>query len=58
MRRLNQVMRHQRGAAVAEYGLIAAFVGAAVAVASLALGSAVTSAVETAPACEDGQARC
>ncbi len=58
MRSIKQVMRHKRGAAVAEYGLIAAFVGAAVAVASLALGSAVTSAVEDSPACDNGQARC
>jgi len=36
----------RRGAAVAEYGLIAAIVGAAVAVASLALGSAVSTAID------------
>ena len=41
------VLKDTRGAALAEYGLIAAIVGAALAVASLALGSAVTSAIET-----------
>lgn len=39
------------GAAVAEYGLIAAVAGVAIAVASLALGSAVTSELANAP-CE------
>lgn len=41
----------ERGAAVAEYGLIAAVVGVAIAVASLALGSAVTSELANEP-CE------
>jgi len=41
----------RRGAAVAEYGLIAAVVGVAIAVASLALGSAVTSELANEP-CE------
>lgn len=40
------LMRDCSGAALAEYGLVAAIVGAAIAVASLALGSAVTSAIE------------
>ena len=40
------VLKDTRGAALAEYGLIAAIVGAALAVASLALGSAVTSAIQ------------
>lgn len=42
---------NRRGAAVAEYGLIAAVVGVAIAVASLALGSAVTSELANEP-CE------
>lgn len=46
MRRLIDVLHDSRGAALAEYGLIAAIVGAAIAVASLALGSAVTSAIQ------------
>jgi Flp pilus assembly pilin Flp len=40
------LLHDRRGAAVAEYGLIAAIVGATIAVASLALGSAVTNAIE------------
>jgi Flp pilus assembly pilin Flp len=46
MRRLYQVLTDDSGAALAEYGLIAAIVGAAIAVGSLALGSAVTSAIQ------------
>ncbi len=46
-----RVLTDRRGAAVAEYGLIAAVVGVAVAVSSLALGSAVTSELANAP-CE------
>lgn len=43
MNLLKRVMTDRRGAAVAEYGLIAAVAGVAIAVASLALGSAVSS---------------
>lgn len=50
--------RNQRGAAVAEYGLIAAILGAAIAVASLALGSAVSTAIEANGVCPSGQASC
>jgi pilus assembly protein Flp/PilA len=46
MRRLWQLLKDDSGAALAEYGLIAAIVGAAIAVGSLALGSAVTSAIQ------------
>lgn len=48
---LKQLFVDRRGAAVAEYGLIAAVVGVAIAVASLALGSAVTSELANEP-CE------
>ena len=50
MSRRKGLLHDRRGAAVAEYGLIAAIVGATIAVASLALGSAVTNAIEPAPA--------
>ena len=46
MSRLRAMLSDTRGAALAEYGLVAAIVGAALAVASLALGSAVTSALQ------------
>ena len=45
MRRFARLLADRRGIALAEYGLIAAIVGAAIAVGSLALGSAVTSAI-------------
>ena len=51
----NRIRRDSRGVAVAEYGLVAAIAGAAIAVASLALGSAVTSSIETAPAVAPAQ---
>ena len=47
-----RLLVNRRGAAVAEYGLIAAVAGMAIAVASLALGSAVTSELVNAPTCE------
>lgn len=58
MTRVRGLTANTQGAAVAEYGLIAAIVGAAIAVASLAVGSAVTNAVQSPPACADGAARC
>ncbi len=51
MRGLKRILVDSRGAAVAEYGLIAAVLGVAIAVASLALGSAVTSELANEP-CE------
>ena len=53
---LARLLRDERGAAVAEYGLIAAVAGVAIAVASLALGSAVTAELQNEP-CAAG-ARC
>ena len=50
MKRPNTLWGNRRGAALAEYGLIAAIVGAGIAVASLALGSAVSNAIATPPA--------
>ena len=46
----------RQGMAIAEYGLIAAIVGAAVAVASITLGSAVTDAIAQRPDCPATQA--
>lgn len=47
-----RLLVNRRGAAVAEYGLIAAVAGMAIAVASLALGSAVTTELVNLPECE------
>lgn len=52
MKVFKHLLADQRGAAVAEYGLIAAVAGVAIAVASLALGSAVTSELANEPLCE------
>ena len=49
MKRLKALLANRRGAALAEYGLIAAIVGAGIAVASLALGSAVSNAITAPP---------
>ena len=51
MKRLDLLKRDRRGVAIAEYGLIVAIVGATIAVASLALGSAVTDSLTAPPAC-------
>ena len=57
MKRLNLLKRDRRGVAIAEYGLIVAIVGATIAVASLALGSAVTDSMTASPGCVT-QTRC
>ena len=44
--------------ALAEYGLLAAIVGATIAVASLAVGSAVSSEISTPTPCQAGAAGC
>lgn len=56
MKRFSQIQSDLRGAAVAQYGLIAAVAGVVVAVAALALGSVMTSvpvasASPSVPAC-------
>ncbi|MCY7399304.1 MAG: Flp family type IVb pilin [Sphingomonas bacterium] len=53
MRLFNHVRSDRRGAAVAEYGLIAAVAGVAIAVASLALGAAMTSELGASPPCAE-----
>ena len=52
MKNFKRIASDRRGTAVAEYGLIAAVVGVAIAVASLALGSAVTAELVNEPSCE------
>lgn len=58
MKKLSSLKRDRRGVAIAEYGLIFAIVGATLAVASLALGSAVSDAITPASACPVGQVTC
>ena len=55
MSHFKRLLADRGGAAVAEYGLIAAVLGVAIAVASLALGSAVTSELANEP-CETSAA--
>ena len=52
MKNFKRIATDRRGTAVAEYGLIAAVVGVAIAVASRALGSAVTAELVNEPSCE------
>ena len=57
MKPLKRIRSDRRGAAVAEYGLIAAVAGVALAVASLAFGSALTNGLPAPAACAQ-EARC
>lgn len=57
MKRTNRIRNDRRGAAVAEYGLIAAVAGVAIAVAALAFGSAVTSELAASTPCVEAS-RC
>ena len=57
MKLFNRIRSDRRGAAVAEYGLIAAVAGVALAVATLAFGSAVTSELSAPAACVEAS-RC
>ena len=58
MTRLFKLLRDERGLALAEYGLVAAIVGATIAVASLSLGTAVSSEIAKPTACQAGSATC
>ena len=51
MKKLLNVLRDDSGAAAAEYALILAIVGAAIAVAALGLGSAVANSMNRASNC-------
>ena len=51
MQRLLNVLRDDSGAAAAEYALILAIVGAAIALAALGLGSAVANSMNRASNC-------
>jgi Flp pilus assembly pilin Flp len=58
VKRLIPLLRDRRGVAIAEYGLIVAIAGATLAVASLALGTAVSDAIAPATTCPAGQISC
>lgn len=51
MKLINRIRTDRRGTAVAQYGLIAAVAGVAIAVAALAFGSAVTSDMTASATC-------
>ncbi len=53
MNRLIHFFKDESGAAAAEYALILAIVGAAIALAALALGSSIANAMNGAKACID-----
>lgn len=55
---LSRLLRDERGMALAEYGLLAAIVGATIAVASLAVGSAVTQEISKPTTCQAGSPGC
>lgn len=58
MTALGKLWRNDRGMALAEYGLLAAIVGATIAVASLAVGSAVTQEISSPTTCQAGSPGC
>ena len=49
--KINRARHDRRGTAVAEYGLIAAVAGVAIAVATLAFGSAVSDGISASATC-------
>ena len=58
MARRFKLLHNDRGLALAEYGLVAAIVGATIAVASLALGTAVSSEIASPTTCQSDAAAC
>ena len=58
MTTLARLLRDERGMALAEYGLLAAIVGATIAVGSLAVGSAVTKEISAPTTCQAGSPGC
>ena len=58
MTKLIKMMKDDSGAAAAEYALILAIVGSAIALAAIALGSAVSGAMNNASSCINTPSGC
>ena len=58
MQLIKTFLSDQTGAAAAEYALILAIVGSAIATAAIALGTSVSGAINTAATCIDDPANC
>ena len=58
MKKLSNMLRDRRGASAAEYALILAIVGGALAIASIALGGEVAEAMNEAASCIETSSDC
>jgi pilus assembly protein Flp/PilA len=58
MKILNQLLRDESGASAAEYALILAIIGSAIALAAIALGSAIATSVNNAANCISDTTSC
>lgn len=58
MKILNQLLRDESGASAAEYALILAIIGSAIALAAIALGSAIATSVNNAADCISDTSTC
>ena len=58
MRKLSYMLRDKRGASAAEYALILAIIGAALALASIALGGEISEAMDEAASCIETSSDC
>ena len=58
MRTLTNMLRDFRGASAAEYALILAIVGAAIAIAAATLSGAITNSMNTTASCIDDTSTC
>ena len=54
MKTFIRMLRDESGASAAEYALILAIIGTGIAIAAIALGSAISSAMDSASQCVDG----
>ena len=54
MKNFIRMLKDQSGASAAEYALILAIIGTGIAIAAIALGTAISSAMDSASDCVDG----
>jgi pilus assembly protein Flp/PilA len=54
MKTFINMLKDQSGASAAEYALILAIIGTGIAIAAIALGSAISTAMDSAAQCVDG----